>query len=122
MIFVGENNIDYMSAADLHELLERTDKELERARKNVDEQVGSAAEKQQRAGTFDQLYAEGVISRRELETVKHEGEKSGEELADAKQLLAALEKKHIKIEQRLAQINKQTKKAGANSPGKTGHK
>lgn len=112
MIFVGEN-IDYMSAADLRDLKERTAREIKRFRRDVEDSVSAAAEKQQRAGSFDQLFAEGVISRRELEASKHESEKANQELSDKKQSLTMLEQKHARIEQRLAFLNKSQKSANS---------
>ena len=115
MIFVGEN-IDYLPASELHDVQQRTDKEIERYRERVDDLASSSQEKQQKSGQFDQLFTEGVVSRRELETCKKEAEKSVQDLDEAKQTLNVLEQKHIKIEQRLAFLTK-TKK-----PSKSPHR
>jgi hypothetical protein len=120
MIFVGEN-IDFLSRADLIDLQQKTDQRIERYRRDVEELVTAAAEKKQRAGSFDQLFVEGVISKRELETSKRESEKASQELADAKQTLTMLEQKHARIEQRLSILNK-TKKPANKVPTKAANK
>ncbi|MBX9687123.1 MAG: hypothetical protein K2X27_10500 [Candidatus Obscuribacterales bacterium] len=108
MIFIGEN-VEMMPASDLADLKEKTSQEIARSRRNVEELAGNAGEKRNRAATFDQLFAEGVVSRRELETSKHDCEKIEEDLADAKQGLTALEQKFGRIEKRLADLKRAKK-------------
>lgn len=106
MIFVGEN-IDYMPAKELAELKEKTMAEISKQRQTVDEQAASSNEKRQRAESFDKLYAEGVVSRRELEGSKTESEKAERDLKELKQSLNGLEQKFARIEKRLADLAKQ---------------
>jgi hypothetical protein len=120
MTFVGEN-IEYMSVSDLRELKDKTDREIERWRKQVEDLIASADEKQQRSNSFEQLYTEGVISRRELEASKRESEKAGQDLAEAKQALTLAEQKHARIELRLATLAKQKKPIVNSSVSKQHH-
>lgn len=106
IIFMGEN-VELLPIADLRELKTKTEAELAKARRSLDEEISIAGEKKQRADSFDQLFAEGVVSRRELETSKTENEKSGQDLKDAKELVFNLEQKYARIEKRIADINKQ---------------
>jgi hypothetical protein len=110
MIFVGEN-LDYMPLADLRELKTKTDRDILRAKEKLEDLSSAAAEKQQKAVSFDQLFAEGVISRRELEASKHDDVRADQDLADAKQALSMLEQKRRKIDQRLELLNKPKKTA-----------
>ncbi len=112
MVFVGEN-IDYLPKAELVELKERTDNDLARLRRNVDQLAFSSQEKLQRATNFESLYTEGVVSRRELETTKRESDSLQQDLADAKRELNLLEQKYIKIEKRLRQIEAKEKQKAA---------
>lgn len=110
VILMGEN-IDYMSAADLRDLKEKTGRAIERSRRDLEDLISSADEKLQRANSFDKLYAEGVISRRELENSKHESNRATEDLSEAKQNLTLLEQKYARIEKRIAALNQAKKPA-----------
>lgn len=112
MVFMGEN-VDYMPASELRDLKDKTVSEIERSRRSVEELSSSASEKQQRADSFDQLYAEGVVSRKELETSKHESEKTTQDLKEGKQMLSLLEQKLARIEKRLAELLKTKKSSKA---------
>ena len=118
IIFIGEN-VELLPLADVKDLQTKTEADLSKARRSLDEEITVAAEKKQRADSFDQLYAEGVVSRRELESSKTENEKATQDLADAKSLVYNLEQKYARIEKRLAEIDKAKK---ANPAAKTGTK
>jgi multidrug resistance efflux pump len=108
--------------ADVKDLQTKTESDLSKARRSLDEEITVAAEKKQRADSFDQLYAEGVVSRRELESSKTENEKATQDLADAKSLVYNLEQKYARIEKRLAELEKAKKSSSASAKAGTKHR
>ena len=116
MIFVGEN-VEYMPLADVLELKDKTTKDIEKTKRSLDDLTALAIEKSQRAVNFDALYAQGVVSKRELEASKREDESTARELADQKQNLSVLDQKMARIERRIADLNK--KKSASKSSTKT---
>lgn len=116
MIFVGEN-VEYMPLADVLELKDKTSKDIEKTKRSLDDLTSLASEKSQRAVNFDALYAQGVVSKRELEASKREDESTARELTDQKQNLSVLEQKMARIEKRIADLNK--KKSVSKSTTKT---
>lgn len=115
MIFVGEN-VEYMPLADVLELKEKTTKDIEKTKRSLDDLTSLANEKTQRAINFDSLYAQGVVSKRELEASKREDDTTSRELADQKANLSVLEQKMSRIDKRIADLNK--KKSGSKSSAK----
>lgn len=120
IIFMGEN-VELMPLADLKDLQTKTQTELAKARRSLEEEITVASEKKQRADSFDQLYAEGVVSRRELETSKTENEKATEDLQDAKSLVYNLEQKYSRIEKRLAELDKAKKQDPSSTKSASKH-
>jgi hypothetical protein len=121
IIFMGEN-VELLPLADVKDLQTKTESDLSKARRSLDEEITVAAEKKQRADSFDQLYAEGVVSRRELESSKTENEKATQDLADAKSLVYNLEQKYARIEKRLAELEKAKKSSSASAKAGTKHR
>ncbi|MBX9721996.1 MAG: hypothetical protein K2X81_11415 [Candidatus Obscuribacterales bacterium] len=114
MIFMGEN-VEYMPAAELKDLKTKTEADLAKQRRLVEEYSESAKDAKQKSESFDQLFAEGVVSRKELETSKKDNEKNIQDLIDAKQTLSMLEQKYVRIEKRLQELSKPKKSANTNS-------
>lgn len=123
-IYLSSENIEYLPAADLKELKEKTGKEIAQLRRAIEELIVSASEKKQRADSFDELFAEGVVSKRELEQSKIDNDKASQDLSESKQNLKALENKFARIERRLSEISKaaQSGKKGVSSNKKAGQK
>ncbi|MBX9670221.1 MAG: hypothetical protein K2X93_21655 [Candidatus Obscuribacterales bacterium] len=108
-------SVQFMSLDDLKFQLKNLEKKLTAANEDEQEQTRVAKEKEERAARFDQLFEEGVVSRRELEQSHVEAERAKRDLEQA----------HIKVEENtrlIAQVkdrisaqepkNKQTKVAG----------
>jgi hypothetical protein len=117
-VVLGGELIEYMSGPDLKELQSKTSRDLSKARNNLTAQNELLAEKQKRALSFDSLYAEGVVSRRELQNCKKEAADAESELEDAKLLVQELERKNDRIEARVKALSK-TKMAGKKAPKNT---
>ncbi len=107
-------SVQFMSLDDLKFQLKNLEKKLTAANEDEQEQTRVAKEKEERAARFDQLFEEGVVSRRELEQSHIEAERAKRDLEQA----------HIKVEENtrlMAQVkdrmssqepkNKQTKVA-----------
>lgn len=110
VVFMGEN-LEFMPIADLKELKARTEMDLSQIRRKVEGLITSSTEKKQRADSFEQLYTEGVVSRRELEHCKSDSEKTSQDLSETKQNLVLLERKFARIEKRIADLSKTRKSA-----------
>ena len=117
-VVIGGDLIEYMSAADLKDVQSRTARELAKAQNSLQMHKELLAEKQKRALSFDSLYAEGVVSRRELQLCKKEAADAESELEDSKLLVQELERKSERIETRVKALSK-TKVAGSKSSKKT---
>lgn len=105
-LFVGEG-IEFMPLSELKELRGRNELELEKLKSQLEELKQTVKDKQQRAETFDALYAQGVVSRRELENCRKESEQSANELEEKQQLVELALAKQKRIEKRLADIAKE---------------
>lgn len=105
-VVVGGELIEYMNSADLKDLQSKTTRELNKARTNLESQKELLAEKQKRALSFDSLYAEGVVSRRELQNCKKEAAEAESELEELKLLVQELEQKSDRIEARVKTLAK----------------
>lgn len=116
-VVLGGELIEYMSGGDLKDLQSKTARDLSKARNNLETQNELLAEKQKRALSFDSLYSEGVVSRRELQNCKKEAADAETELEDAKLLLQELERKNDRIEARMKALYK-PKSAATKSPKK----
>lgn len=119
-VVVGGELIEYLNGADLRDLQSKTTRELNKARTNLESQKELLAEKQKRALSFDSLYAEGVVSRRELQNCKKEAAEAESDLEESKILVQELEQKSDRIEARVKTLAK-TKivtgsKSGKRSP------
>jgi hypothetical protein len=120
MIFMGEN-VEYMPASELKDLKTKTEMDLTKQRRLVEEYSESAKDAKQKSESFDQLFAEGVVSRKELETSKKDNERNRQDLIDAKQTLSMLEQKYVRIEKRLEELSKAKKGSNTNSSRKKSH-
>lgn len=69
-------SVNYMSLDDLKFQRKTLEKKLEAAQLDDKDQKRSNNDKQERAKRFVELYEEGVVSRRELETAKDEAERA----------------------------------------------
>ncbi len=87
--FEGGFSVQLMSLDDLKFQLKNVEKRLAAANEDEQDQIRVAKEKGERATRFDELYEEGVVSRRELEQ-SHE---------DAERAKRDLEQAHIKVEE-----------------------
>lgn len=103
-VVLGGELIEYMSTSDLKDLHIKTERDLSKAKARLKEETESIADKQKRALSFQALYAEGVVSRKELELCKKEAETAGSDLEDVKLLVAELEQKFGRIEKRLKEL------------------
>lgn len=103
-VVLGGELIEYMSSSDLKDLHTKTERDLSKAKTRLKEETESIADKQKRALSFQALYAEGVVSRKELELCKKEAENAGSDLEDVKLLVAELEQKFSRIEKRLKEL------------------
>ena len=83
------------------------------AKDSLKEQNATFADKQKRALSFESLYAEGVVSRRELEQCKKEAKLATQELEDVELSLKDLHAKSTRLDQRLKDLLK-TKMADGN--------
>lgn len=64
--------LDLLSKADLERMKSRVETTLTKVKVDKEEHDRSSKEKTDRVGQFEQLYKEGVVSRRELETARRE--------------------------------------------------
>lgn len=99
--------IDLMSEQELSELKQKLETELAHTKRRYDELAHDTGELAKKAASFDQLYAEGVISRRELETCKREAERLQADFAEIKVQRDDLEKRLERAGKKLAGKYKQ---------------
>lgn len=72
--------ISFQSEAELKKTVVDLQTQLSAAKESLDKKTASANEKQERAKLFDELYKEGVVSRRELEGAQRDAEESQADL------------------------------------------
>lgn len=97
----GFEVIEFVSHDELIELCERTTADWERASKKLALTKKQAEEKKKRAQSFETLYSEGVVSRRELESAQHEAASTGDDLSEQEQRVADLDIKLKRINSKL---------------------
>lgn len=97
----GFEVIEFVSHDELIELCERTTSDWERASKKLAQTKKQAEEKKKRAQSFETLYCEGVVSRRELESAQHEASSTGDDLSEQEQRVADLDIKLKRIKSKL---------------------
>lgn len=110
-VIVGGELIEYMSVEDLKELQIKTLRDLSKAKSDLTNQADLLDEKQKRAQSFDSLYAEGVVSKRELQNCKKEASDAESSYEQSKQLVQELEKKSSRIDERLKTLSKKSSAA-----------
>lgn len=102
----GFEMIEFVSKGELCDLKERTTGELERAQKKLTLAKHQAGEKKKRAVSFETLYSEGVVSRRELEAAQHEALTTDDDLSEQEHRVDDLKAKLTRIEARLKSLAK----------------
>jgi predicted RNase H-like nuclease (RuvC/YqgF family) len=80
--------------------------QLNSAKKIADDKAQHTTDVQARAEQFKSLFAEGVISKRELENAQSEADASTNELNDAKLKVSSLQSALTRLEERMSASNK----------------
>ena len=106
----GWEQIEYAGRAELSELQERTIADLTRATKKLSQNKELAADKKHRAHSFETLYTEGVVSRRELENARHDASTIEDDLDEQTQRVADLGEKLKRLQIRLKSLPAEKKK------------
>lgn len=106
----GFEVIEFVSHDELVELCERTTAERERANKKLTLTKSQSDEKKKRAQSFQTLYSEGVVSRRELESAQHETATLEDEVTEQEQRVADLDIKLNRINAKLKTFPSSTRK------------
>lgn len=106
----GFEVIEFVSHDELVELCERTTAERERANKKLTLTKSQSDEKKKRAQSFQTLYSEGVVSRRELESAQHETATLEDEVTEQEQRVADLDIKLNRINAKLKTFPASTRK------------
>lgn len=113
--------IQTLSADDLKFQLKNVEKKLEAAKLDERDQKKATEEKQDRAKRFVDLFGEGVVSRRELETSKEEAERANRDLEQAHVKVTEFERVLNQVKDRI-QALEAAKKPVRSSPKKSRHK
>lgn len=108
LLFVGEG-IEFMPASELAIIKAKTMQEEQKLKRVLDELTTQTAEKSQRASTFESLYSQGVVSRKELEACKKESLQCKQEMEETKQALLLVESKSKRIEKRQQELDAKQK-------------
>lgn len=109
-VFMGVEPIELMSEKAVRELKPKTEVELEKAGKEHSRARDGLAELNKRSLLFEELFKEGVISRRELENCKKELKVAEEDNEEAAAKLKELEAKSKRLELRLKSFEKKPSK------------
>ncbi len=99
--------LEYLSCAEVQQMLSKIEKSLEKAHKDLASLDASVSEKKERIDQFSSLFKEGVVSRRELEAAKKEFADAQDEATESRERLAELEKDLSACEVRLKELKKQ---------------
>lgn len=112
LVLSGEM-IDYMSKTDLNELKTTLTARLARDRKKLDDNRERSLDTKKKAQTFEQLFSEGVVSRKELETAKEDAIKVEEDLPQLEDSVKELDAKLSRINKRLTVLEAKKKPDGS---------
>ncbi|MBY0360231.1 MAG: hypothetical protein K2W82_19680 [Candidatus Obscuribacterales bacterium] len=104
-IILGGEIIEYMNKDSLTALKAKMEVQLARQKKHLDEDRQSTAEKKKRLENFEQLLAEGVVSKKEVAAVRDEAEKIEENLPQLEDTVKELESRMARINKRLNSLN-----------------
>lgn len=116
--------LEFLSKDDLKFKLENLNKKLAAARADQKDQEELTKEIKGKAERFDSLFAEGVVSKRELETSKKEAERSERDLERTNIKVAEYQKMTETVQERLTKIEAASKPkvvkpiAGKAAPGR----
>lgn len=105
-------SVPLMSLDDLKFEHKNLEKKLEAAKQDEQDQKRATAEKQERAQRFVDLFAEGVVSRRELETAQRDAERSVRDLEQSHIKVSEIDRVYLQVKERiktLEPVNKPTK-------------
>lgn len=97
----GFEVIEFVSHDELIELCQRTTTDWERASKKLEQTKKQSEEKKKRAHSFETLYSEGVVSRRELESAQHEASSMDDDVSEQEQRVTDLDIKLKRINSKL---------------------
>lgn len=100
--------VEYMSKEALKDKAKELSIQYKDALAELESKKRVQAESQERADSFDQLFAEGVVSRRELENSKRESQETNQEVA-------RLETKCGELKALLERVNKRLAPTAAKS-------
>lgn len=101
--------LDYLSKDDLKFKLENLNKKLAAAKQDQKDQEEMTKEIKGKAERFDSLFAEGVVSKRELETSKKEAERSERDLERTKIKVAEYQRMAETVQERLTKVEAASK-------------
>lgn len=102
--------LDYMSKTDLQNMQTRLQTSLNKLQKEVDERNQGLTEKRNRATQFEDLYKEGVVSKRELEGAKKDLADSEDQGTDLDLRLKDVQTDLTRVEKQIALVQKRQEK------------
>ena len=100
--------LDYLTKPDLERMKARLEITLSKAQAERDEESRILKEKTDRASEFENLYKEGVVSRRELETAHHELLELRKSSSDVNDQVTDTQADLARVTQQLTRLNKQS--------------
>lgn len=104
-VIPGAELIEYISKDEAVELLSKTRLEIEKANKKLSATRELYDEKKRKSESFESLFNEGVVSRRELQTARHDFCTMEEEVQEAQTRIQDLQSREKRIQERLKAFN-----------------
>jgi|AGTN01.1.fsa_nt_gi hypothetical protein len=101
--------LDYLSKEDLKFKLDNLNKKLTAAKQDQKDQEDMTREIKGKAERFDSLFAEGVVSKRELETSKRDAERSERDLERTNIKVSELQRITETVQERLTKVEAASK-------------
>lgn len=101
---IGGYDIEFMSLPDLKSRQAELGDDIKQARRQNEDQQARCKEQSKKALLFVDLFKEGVVSRRELETTQDEARRLEQDSQDSQRKLANLEAEMKRLETRLKKL------------------
>lgn len=110
--------IDYLSKEDLIWKKGNLEKELASRKLDLEDSISILTRKESQSKNFESLYAEGVVSKRELENTRRQTARLRRDVEREQREVDEVKRVLEKIEKRLAYLEKKTKKKVKKKRGK----
>ena len=111
-------SVELLSKDDLNQKLKEIQLNLDDARKQLKEKQDALADTKDKAVRFADLFQEGVVSKRELESAQRDSDDADKEIEREKLKVSGLEAQQKSVEKRLSELAKRTSSTGSASKRK----